>query len=542
MLFVLACVLVVAATALVLLDRQRKRPSAAVRRPSLLPLLAFALLAALALSRVSGLGKAGFYGVIMFTVLGAKLCLSSVHRAAPTPSAVDTSAWRVAVVLPFYNEDPDLVRDGLRSLLIQTRVPDELWLIDDGSDDAATRSAVTQMRSALAAVIPAVEVIRFRKNRGKREALAYAFRASSADVFVTLDSDTVLDREAIAEILKPLADDTVSAVTGLVGASNRRRNLLTRLIDLRYANAFLYERAAYSALGAVLCCCGSLSAYRGDVVRAELDDFLDQRFLGARAVYGDDRRLTNYALLRGRVVLQETARAWTAVPERLGHFLRQQARWNKSFFRESVWVIQNLPVRSAPFALTAVELATWLVFTAMLFAAVVLHPLRTGQALAMTYVAYAALMSYGRSLRYFEAPSAGDSRLFRAVTFFLAPLYALVHLAVLMPLRLYSLLTLRRAAWGTRARVEVKLDPRRAAWGIPGAPLLLLAVGTPADTLGLPHPRAVAGTLATVTAPNSIVVPPIPPASVGSAFPALRSRPAMGAVVARPSPWGIPVG
>ena len=83
--------------------------------------------------------------------------------------------------------------------------------------------------------------------------------------------------------------------------------MLTRLIDLRYVSAFLAKRAAYSFFGAVLCCCGSLAFYRADIVRANLDDFLDQRFLGRVATYGDDRRLTNYALRGGRVVLCPTA-------------------------------------------------------------------------------------------------------------------------------------------------------------------------------------------------------------------------------------------
>ncbi len=50
-----------------------------------------------------------------------------------------------------------------------------------------------------------------------------------------------------------------------------------------------------------------------------MPDFLSQTFLGVPAIFGDDRRLTNYALLEGKVVFQQTAVAWTAVPQRLGH-------------------------------------------------------------------------------------------------------------------------------------------------------------------------------------------------------------------------------
>lgn len=60
-------------------------------------------------------------------------------------------------------------------------------------------------------------------------------------------SDTVLAEDALHEALKPFAEARVTVVTGLVLALSRRRNLLTRLTDLRYANSFLFERAAYSS-------------------------------------------------------------------------------------------------------------------------------------------------------------------------------------------------------------------------------------------------------------------------------------------------------
>src|SRR5690606_10156552 len=148
--------------------------------------------------------------------------------------------------------------------------------------------------------------------------------------------DTVLARDAVEQAMRPFADERVQCVTGLVLALNRRRNLLTRLIDMRYVNAFLGERVAYSRLGSVLCACGSLAMYRGPVVRENLADFLNQRFLGAPATAGDDRRLTFCCLMAGKAVIQPRAVAWTAVPERLTHYLRQQVRWTKSFIREGL--------------------------------------------------------------------------------------------------------------------------------------------------------------------------------------------------------------
>ena len=35
----------------------------------------------------------------------------------------------------------------------------------------------------------------------------------------------------------------------------------------------------------------------------------------------------------------------TAVPERLNHYLRQQSRWNRSFFRETLWCLRTFPFK-----------------------------------------------------------------------------------------------------------------------------------------------------------------------------------------------------
>ena len=271
---------------------------------------------------------------------------------------------------------------------------------------------------------------------------------------VTVDSDTELDPDAIAEGLRPFADPRVNAVTANVRASNHDRNLLTRLIDLRYANAFLFERAAYSTVGSVVCCCGSLSFYRTALVRRHLADFVNQTFLGVPVQFGDDRRLTQYALQTGRAVLQDTAVAYTLVPERLGHYRRQQLRWNKSFFRESLWTLGHTSPRRWPFWVSLTELTIWLVSAASLINAMYVRPAVTGQPVAWYYLLYAVLLAYARNVRYLGRPRA--SLRWQLATFALAPLYSLLHVVLLTPLRLYALVTLRRSQWGTRAHVEVR--------------------------------------------------------------------------------------
>lgn len=396
-------------------------------------------------------------GAVMTLAMVAKLSIAEVHRSRHR-YGIAPRGLRVCAVMPIHNEDPAYAVAGVASMLAQTRPIDRIHVVDDGSTDRM--AAALAVRDHLLANGGRVEwaVTVLPSNVGKRHALAYGFSAApDADVFLCVDSDTVLHRDAVAEGLRPFSDRDVAAVTGLVSAHNRRRNVLTRLIDLRYVSAFLSERAAYSAFGAVLCCCGSLSFYRAEVVRENLQDFLHQYFLGRNATFGDDRRLTNYALRARKVVLAERSRASTAVPERLSHYVRQQIRWNKSFFRESLWVLSTFPMRSAAFWLTLSEVAMWIAVGSALLAAAVVYPLIGQIGHLREMLVFILLAAWARNAAYLEHRREGVRRSDRLLVFAMAPLYGLLHIVVLIPVRIYALLTLRQGRWGTRTHVEVRL-------------------------------------------------------------------------------------
>ena len=413
-------------------------------------------------------------GVLGLLFLAVKLLLSSRRPTAPvTDCPVDS--LRVVVLVPMYNEDPEIIRRSIRSLLNQTHMPDRIHVIDDGSNSTDALDAV---KDEVRTERTRVRLSRHRFNLGKRDALATAAQMErDADIFVTVDSDTVLDPGAIAALLRAFRDQRVLGATALVRVLNRDRNVLTRLIDLRYANAFLLDRGFQSAFGSVLCACGSLAAWRREVVIDNLYDFVYQRFLGQRCTYGDDRRLTNYTLTRGNVVLVPDALAYTAAPERLGHYLRQQIRWSRSFIRESLWAVTRLPLNRPAVWLSLAELTSWLLLTATLLVTMFVAPALGAKVTVTTciaYVAFTAVIAWLRSVRWFDATTPGEDRRTQLATFAMAPLYAVLHVFLLLPLRFVALATLRTTSWGTRKVVEVRLhaDPSSEAPAPAAAPVV----------------------------------------------------------------------
>ncbi|MGH1548079.1 glycosyltransferase [Leifsonia poae] len=406
-------------------------------------------------------GGPGWYGIVVTVLCASKLLLSWVHRPkvvrAPEEQA-QLDRLRVGVAIPMYNEDPHMLRACLASLLVQTRAVQSVVVVDDGSHDPTSIEEARGWIPSFAERGIRLEVVEFDTNRGKREGLMECVeRQAQTNLMLCVDSDTVLDEKAVEQAIIPFVQSQVTVVTGLVLAINYHKNLLTRLTDLRSGNAFLYERAAYSSLRSVLCACGSLAVYRTAIMRARREDFLTQTFLGIPAVFGDDRRQTNYGLLEGDALLQPSAIAYTAVPERFSHYTRQQIRWNKSFFRESLWVLGSIRPTEAAFWLTAVELVSWVALSLGMAYAVLVAPIVYGSSPFVLYLLCIVLLSYARSIRYLDMEGTTRSRSERVGGFLLAPAYGLLHVFYLLWLRAYALVTLRRGRWGTRRSVEVVL-------------------------------------------------------------------------------------
>jgi hyaluronan synthase len=358
----------------------------------------------------------------------------------------------VTVVVPVYNEATPVLRQCLESIAGQDHPALEVIVVDDGSANQHEHEVVYRDFAAL----PGWTVLEEPENRGKRLAQKLAFDRAAGDVVVTIDSDTILRTpDAIRKIQRSFSDPAIGAVTGDVRVANRHVNLLTRLIGYRYWMAFHQERAAQSLFGVMMCCSGPFSAFRGDLVRRLKERYVNQRFLGGRCSFGDDRHLTNLVLREGyRAVFDEEAEARTHVPTNLRSYLCQQVRWNKSFYREALWTARFAHRRNPYLAL---ELLFQLALPFMLMAAVVSVAYRS----AFVDVDY--LWTWGLVVAGIAVLRSTYGLLrTKELGFLMFLFYGFIHLVLLVPTRLYALATLGRGHWGTRTPPKDPPPPTRA--------------------------------------------------------------------------------
>jgi hyaluronan synthase len=158
------------------------------------------------------------------------------------------------------------------------------------------------------------------------------------ELVVFVDSDSFLEGTAIRNLVQPFQDPKMGGVTGRTDVENKYTNALTKLQTVRYYIAFRIMKAAESFFDSVTCLSGPLSCYRKDLVLKFKDDWLNQKFLGHPATFGDDRSLTNYIMQNYRTAYQDNAICSTVVPSVGKQFLHQQMRWKRSWLRESLRV------------------------------------------------------------------------------------------------------------------------------------------------------------------------------------------------------------
>lgn len=383
------------------------------------------------------------YAILCLTHLGLQMVLAFAHhrRQGRDHALEGDFDATVSVIYPVFNESPGVLARVMEQATKCLDLPGlEVIVVDDGSPNRYELAPIYERYQQAR-----IQVI-YQDNKGKREAQYTGLAVAKGEFIVTVDSDTLIDIDGIRRIIAPLQRNPhIGAVCGEVLVENRSTNLLTRLIGLRYWTAFNLERAAQSFFNAVLCCSGPFSAYRADVLHRVKASYIAQRFCGRRCTYGDDRHLTNLVLAEGLAVsYQPGAVASTFVPETLSEYIKQQNRWNKSFYREMLWTMK-IANKVHPYSMLDMLLQPllFLGFTVALSRTLMLLAQTSTWTVAADYLTSLVVMSSARAIY---------GLLFTFdIGFLLFVLYGFLHVIVLVPVRFKSILTLTDNNWGTRA-------------------------------------------------------------------------------------------
>lgn len=257
-------------------------------------------------------------GVLTLARLLFFLVLAWVHASKARGGkrrAGRAPAWPVpppvTVIVPAYNEAVG-IEATVRSL-VTTDYPGEIEVIvvDDGSSDG-TDAIVRRLG------LPGVRVF-WQQNGGKPAALNTGIAHASHDILIMVDGDTVFEPATIGQLVRPMSDPQVGAVSGNTKVGNRR-GLVGRWQHIEYVIGFNLDRRAFDLLGCMPTVPGAIGAFRRQALES----------VGGLSVdtLAEDTDLTMAICRTGwRVVYEEKALAWTEAPTSLNQLWRQRYRW-----------------------------------------------------------------------------------------------------------------------------------------------------------------------------------------------------------------------
>jgi hyaluronan synthase len=367
---------------------------------------------------------------------------SSARRRSFTHLPV--APGRVVAIVPAFNERPELLYACVRSLMLQTKPPEQIIVMDDGS-----QTPVVPID------LPGVVWMR-QDNAGKRWAqmagLERAGAAEWADFVVTVDSDSVVAPDGLEQLLRAMSDPKIQAATsGSCLVRNRTASLWTRLQDLEINLGSMVMRRARSSVGAVAPTSGVLSIYRAGILWDNAYDYLTE------GTFGDDRRLTHYALGRGQVVAVDEAIVEFDQPTTYAGTFRQRTRWFKGYMRYLPWELRNLS--GWPLALRCWSLALLVLYPLIVGFVFVAVPLSGGRPPFEVLFYWVALL-YTQTALYLERPEMPvRSRL--AAWLLLTPLLVIYQTVLIRPALYYAATQVRNMGWATRGTVRHRKERGR---------------------------------------------------------------------------------
>ena len=269
-----------------------------------------------------------FYSIIAGLFVITRFIFAAFYRAPREVGFEPT----VTVLVPCFNEG-EAIRKTIERIFSSGYPEEKLEVVcvNDGSkDDSLVHMLAAQTRH------PHLVVVNFEKNRGLCHGWGVGTFLARGEFMVCVDSDTFVFPGSLHKLMQGFVDPSVGGISGHCDIENADVNTLTRLQDVRYYFSYKIMKAAESVFGVVSCLPGCFSAYRRTCVLAVMDKWINATVFGEHGNFADDRSLTNQILRDYRIIYDDEALATTICPENWRQYIRQQARWERSYLRE-IW-------------------------------------------------------------------------------------------------------------------------------------------------------------------------------------------------------------
>lgn len=223
----------------------------------------------------------------------------------------------ISIIIPAYNEEKVVART-IDSVLSAAYPKKEVIVVNNGSTDN-TGEILQEYKDRIKIVD--------EPKKGKANAINRGISLSSGEVLIIMDADTIVSKDAFANIVKPFANNPkLGAVTGNVKILNPT-NVHTKIQVLEYALASQIGKAALASQDAVNIVSGAFGAFRRSVIVSGESPFSTDTLT-------EDLDATISILKRGyTTTIQNDAIAYTEAPSNFKDLIKQRTRWYRGLIQ-----------------------------------------------------------------------------------------------------------------------------------------------------------------------------------------------------------------
>jgi poly-beta-1,6-N-acetyl-D-glucosamine synthase len=295
-------------------------------------------------------------------------------RKSTEKRAFDFGAHSISLIVPAYNEEVSIVT--CTDMLYELDYPNfEIILVNDGSKDK-TMDVLHKKYNLIEADKIGASFIKTenikhsykvqhknilildKENGGKADAVNAGINYSSGDYICTIDADSILDEQALKEVIKPFIKNKNTIVSGgqlavsndvtlsgnKVKNSKVPKNIWVQWQIIEYIKSFMISRIGLSKINALLIMSGAFSMFRkkdlldvgGFLSKINDHPYIEKNLgTGQQTVCEDMEivvRLWKFKRdqkIKAKAEFLPAPICWTEVPDSPGNLFKQRSRWHQ---------------------------------------------------------------------------------------------------------------------------------------------------------------------------------------------------------------------
>ena len=293
-------------------------------------------------------GRAHWY-MIFITFILIRWLIIRIFADRYKPFTCQNRPFFTSIIIPVVDEPIEIFSRVLATIADQN--PNELIIVINGPKNEKLDKACQALwdnRQKNGKDSTEIKILH-AQTAGKRNAIRLGVENTNprSEICVLCDSDSIWTEGTLENLLMPFSEDKmIGGVTTRQKIYEPNRNLVTMVAALLEEIRAEGTMKVMSVTGKVGCLPGRTIAFRTQILRQVMDEFMTEVFMGIHKEVSDDRSLTNLTLKMGyKTVMQDSSVVFTDAPTTWRKFIRQQLRWAEGSQYNNIkmtgWMFRN---------------------------------------------------------------------------------------------------------------------------------------------------------------------------------------------------------